>query len=236
MSEKSENRSERKIWKEIAEKDPYFGTSGPTRAIPKAGILAKPDASLFVIIHQGSSVLDVGCGYGRNCVPLMKLHLCQVVACDISTAMAENVREAGVPLVMCDLRNLPFPSQAFDYLICSVVLIHLPRNEIEMAITELNRVGRRALIIMPNPIGPSAFFGLLPIFSAFLVWVKKRGGFSILRDVPTFRGYLVNYYIPWRFSRLLKRQFGRVSVRSARNWTQNPYVGDRVLYVCGPDA
>src|SRR5207247_3003466 len=132
----SGNVRERVIWKDIAEKDPYFRTSGPTRAIPKAGMLAKPDAALFEVIPKGASVLDVGCGYGRNCVPLMKLHHCQVVACDISTAMAENVRKAGFPLILCDLRNLPFPSQAFDYLICSVVLIHLPRNMVGVAISE----------------------------------------------------------------------------------------------------
>ncbi len=236
MGEKSGNRSEREIWKEIAEKDPYFGTSGPTRAIPKAGILAKPDAALFEVIPQGASVLDVGCGYGRNCVPLMKLHHCQVVACDISDAMAANVRGASVPFVACDLRKLPFSTESFDYLICSVVLMHLARNQIGAAISELKRVGRRVLVIMPNPIGPAAFFGLLPILSAFLVWIKKRGGFSILRDVPTFRGYLVNYYLPWRFDSRLKRQFGRVTARSATGGIKNPYVGDRVLYVCSPAA
>ncbi len=236
MGEKSGNRSEREIWKEIAEKDPYFGTSGPTRAIPKAGILAKPDAALFEVIPQGTSVLDVGCGYGRNCIPLMKLHHCQVVACDLSEAMATNVREGSVPFVACDLRNLPFSTESFDYLICSVVLTHLARNQIGAGISELKRVGRRVLVIMPNPIGPGAFFGLLPILSAFLVWIRKRGGFSILRDVPTFRGYLVNYYLPWRFSSRLKRQFGRVIARSATGGTKNPYVGDRVLYVCSPAA
>src|SRR6266516_4097450 len=234
MVDKAGNRIEREIWKEIAETDPYFGTSGPTRAIPKAGILAKPDAALFEVIPQGASVLDVGCGYGRNCVPLMKLHHCQVVACDISDAMAAKVREESIPFVACDLRSLPFSAQSFDYLICSAVLMHLARIQIGISISELKRVGRRVLVIMPNPIGPAAFFGSLPIFSALLVWIKKRGGFSILRDVPTFRGYLVNYYLPWRFNRLLKRQFGRVTVRPGRGGMQNPYVGDRVLYVCGP--
>ncbi len=231
----SENRgakSERKVWEDIGERDPYLGTSGPTRAIPKAGLFAKSDDSLFKVINPGAFVLDVGCGYGRNCIPLARLHGCHIVACDISSAMSSNVKEEGIPIILSDLRKLPFRSGAFDYLICSVVLIHLPRRDTATAITELRRVGRQVLIIMPNPLGPASYFGLLPVFAAFLVWVKGQRRFSILRDVPTLRGYLVNYYLPWRFTKLLKHQFSAVTLRSASGGNPSPYLSDRVLYVC----
>lgn len=210
-------RDLRRVWDDIGEKDPYCGTGGPTRAIPKAGVFAKPDDAIFAVIGPSGPALDVGCGYGRNCIPLAKRLRRKVVACDVSLNMSQTVREAGIPFVLCDLRQLPFRWQSFEYLLCSVVLIHLPRREISEAIRELKRVARQLLIIMPNPLGPASLLGLKPFLFGLLIWVGKRGRLkrAIFENIPTPRGYFVNFYLPWTFRALLRGDFDSVAVRSA---------------------
>src|SRR6266566_1846004 len=87
----------RKIWEKIGREDPYCGTGGPTRAIPKQGRFAQPDTTLFSLITRDNLVLDVGCGYGRNSIPLTRVLGCDLVAADISTTMSKTVREAEYP-------------------------------------------------------------------------------------------------------------------------------------------
>jgi len=223
----------RRVWDTIGERDPYCGTGGPTRAIPRAGVFAKPDDAIFSVIGPSGPALDVGCGYGRNCIPLAKRWRRNVVACDVSLNMSQTVRKAGIPFVLCDLRQLPFRRQSFEYLLCSVVLIHLPRREISEAIRELKRVARQLLIIMPNPLGPASLLGLKPLLFGLLIWLEKRGRpkRAIFENIPTPRGYFVNFYFPWAFRALLKGDFDNVAVTSAtKGRSPHPYLTDRLLY------
>ncbi len=81
----------------------------------------------------------MGCGYGRNTVALSKVLGCPIVTCDISLSVSNDVVESGIPFV--HLRRLPFRNLSFDNLLCSVVLIHLKRSEVEDAVAVLRRVG-----------------------------------------------------------------------------------------------
>ncbi len=220
----------RKIWEKIGREDPYCGTGGPTRAIPKQGRFAQPDTTLFSLITRDNLVLDVGCGYGRNSIPLTRVLGCDLVAADISTTMSKTVREAGIPLVLCDLRYLPFRTDQFDFIICGAVLQHLRRSEMNSAVSELSRVSKRSLILMPNPIGPASLFGLIPIV-VNLTLHRNRNPMSDGISCP--RGYLVNFYLPWSFGRFLKTHFQNITVKPAmKSVAPHAYLTDRILYDC----
>ena len=221
-------KDERSVWENIGKRDPLCGTSRHRYAVPKSGLVGKPDRVLLSIKNR--TILDVGCGYGRNCVPLATQN--QMVACDVSKSMTDRVRDVGIPFVQCDLRYLPFRTRSFDYLLNSVVLVHLPRKDVVAAIAELKRVGKRCLLIMPNPVGTGSFFGLLHVAAASLV-ALRRGTLFPLFDVPTFRGYIVNYYFPWRFRALLMRMFRNVVARASTGGVLHPLWTDRILYDCG---
>ncbi len=220
----------RKIWEKIGREDPYCGTGGPTRAIPKERRFAQPDTALFSLITRDNLVLDIGCGYGRNSVPLTKELRCDLVAADISSTMSKTVRESGIPLVLCDLRHLPFRTGGFDFIICGAVLQHLKRSEMSSAVSELSRVAKRSLILMPNPIGPASLFGLIPIV-VNLTFLRTRESTSDGISCP--RGYLVSFYLPWSFGRFLKAYFQNISVKPAmKSIAPHAYLTDRILYDC----
>src|SRR2546425_12752993 len=109
--------TERKTWDAVGENDPYFGTGGPTRAMPLSGKFAKPDSALLAVTKNKQIVLDLGCGYGRNSLPLHDRNG-NIIACDVSLAMSRTVRGAKVPFVMCDVHQLPFRDGSVDCLIC----------------------------------------------------------------------------------------------------------------------
>src|SRR5438132_2353700 len=235
MRNRSTSKDPRKTWETIGEEDPYCGTGGPTRALPKAGKFAEPDSGLFKFIEPNANVLDVGCGYGRNSIPIANTKKASVVACDISLSMSRSVRERVLPFILCDLRKLPFRDSSFDCLICSVVLIHLRQIEIDEAIAELKRVGRKCLIVMPNPIGRASLFGAIPLLVGPIMWIRKgwNSQLSVFSDIPCPRGYVVNFYLPWMFRGLLESHFNCVATAPAKKgMALHPYMTDRVLYIC----
>ena len=68
---------------------------------------------------SGKSLLDVGCGTGKSFVPLLRRGY-DVVACDISPAMAARARERAdgmAEVVVADARELP-QLGAFDLITC----------------------------------------------------------------------------------------------------------------------
>ncbi|HEY5110683.1 MAG TPA: methyltransferase domain-containing protein [Acidimicrobiales bacterium] len=105
-------------------------------------------------VHPGDKVLDLGCGFGRHAYQAARLGA-QVVAFDFGADEVRNVQdtfgamaEAGeldpegsrVGAVQGDALALPFPDDAFDRVIASEILEHIPDDEQAMA--ELARVLR----------------------------------------------------------------------------------------------
>ena len=54
------------------------------------------------------------------------------------------------PVVYYDGGKFPFKDKEFDYVICSHVLEHVPLEELELFITELQRVASKGYIEFPN--------------------------------------------------------------------------------------
>jgi ubiquinone/menaquinone biosynthesis C-methylase UbiE len=106
-------------------------------------------------LQVGDKVLDLGCGFGRHAFEAARRGA-NVVALDAGREEVEGVAatfaamvEAGeltgptlhTAAVQGDALHLPFPDGAFDRVICSEVLEHIPDDE--GAMRELTRVLRR---------------------------------------------------------------------------------------------
>jgi len=105
-------------------------------------------------VRPDDKVLDLGCGFGRHAYQAARLRA-QVVAFDFGADEVRNVRdtfgamavageldevESRVGAVQGDALALPFPDDAFDRVIASEILEHIPDDE--QAMRELARVLR----------------------------------------------------------------------------------------------
>src|SRR5437773_1046224 len=78
----------------------------------------------------GMKILDAGCGGGRNIVWFMREGF-EVSAIDVDEGVVGNIRELAnriAPQLRAEnfqtasLESIPYPDQAFDYVICNAVL------------------------------------------------------------------------------------------------------------------
>lgn len=87
-------------------------------------------------LHQGSRVLDAGCGSGYSSIPLFEQYFNKInyLGVDISNAIdvaAERFRERGLrgEFIQADLLKLPFAKPAFDMIFSEGVLHHTDSTE-----------------------------------------------------------------------------------------------------------
>ncbi len=109
-------------------------------------------------LRAGERVLDLGCGFGRHAYEVLRLGG-RVVACDVSLPELVEVRATCGAMVNAgeisaavqasvtagDANRLPFPDAAFDRVIASEVLEHVPDDH--GALAELSRVLRSGGIL-----------------------------------------------------------------------------------------
>jgi len=103
--------------------------------------LTKPALSGFVSrLKPGDSVVDLGCGAGRD-LKCFRRHRLRPVGVDYSIALCVLARRhSGVPVVVGDMRQLPFVSGTFQGASAVASLLHLSREEIPNALAEIRRV------------------------------------------------------------------------------------------------
>jgi len=101
-------------------------------------------------LGAGSRVLDVGCGKGfllyefTRAVPGI-----EVAGLDISAYALAHAREEVKPaLQLGDAVSLPYPDHAFDLVVSLNTLHNLRLPELERALREIERVGRRHKYIL----------------------------------------------------------------------------------------
>ena len=88
-----------------------------------------------------SNILDVGCGNGYIANALAGRY--SVVGVDISTAALRHLK---VPGCLASVAQLPCADHAFDLVIASEVIEHLPPDEFDAALREIERVSKRYII------------------------------------------------------------------------------------------
>lgn len=88
-------------------------------------------------------VCDLGCGPGQVAGYLHERG-CEVVGVDLSDAMVEQARRLhpGLRFLQADMRQLPLDDGALGGIVAFYSLIHLPPEELPMALRELRRVLR----------------------------------------------------------------------------------------------
>ena len=94
------------------------------------------------LITPGGSVIDLGCGSGRDLASFLRLGF-RPIGLDLSRNLAEIA--AGMsdcPVVIGDLRSPPFADSSFDALWASASLLHLRPDELPSALLEIARIVR----------------------------------------------------------------------------------------------
>lgn len=90
-------------------------------------------------LAPGATILDAGCGSGRNMVDFARYGT--VTGVEISDASLERARMRGVgEVVQCSITEMPFPDGHFDVAVCLDVVEHI--EDEQGALRELHRVVR----------------------------------------------------------------------------------------------
>jgi methionine biosynthesis protein MetW len=120
----------------------YWQSRGQTTGLPNRALIFAD------WIAAGSRVLEVGCGDGAFAQHLRATRRCTVLAVDVSAQAVAWARARGVDAHQRDVIAEPFSANAFDYVVLSEVLEHLPLPEELLA--ALRPSAPRFLVSLPN--------------------------------------------------------------------------------------
>ncbi|HVE99053.1 MAG TPA: class I SAM-dependent methyltransferase [Mycobacteriales bacterium] len=111
--------------------------AGRTRTVDERDWLDE----LVVAVPPGGTVVDVGCGPGRE-AELLQADGYRAIGLDVSTSMLALARRNGVPVVQGDLRSLPLRDGAVDAVWSCASLLHVPREQTVATLADWRRVTR----------------------------------------------------------------------------------------------
>ena len=102
------------------------------------------------LIEEKSRVLDVGCGDGNLMKFLSENKTVDVRGLEISKKNVQNCLSKGLAVIEGNAENdlSQFPNNSFDYVILSQTLQAFLNTE--RVINELLRIGKRAIVTIPN--------------------------------------------------------------------------------------
>ncbi len=101
----------------------------------------------FAERHAGSSILDLGCGYGAYSGELARVGR-HCVGCDINPAYLREAAAHGLAVAHVD-SALPFGDRSFDTVLIFEVLEHV--SDVERVLAEAFRIARKnVLVTVPN--------------------------------------------------------------------------------------
>jgi SAM-dependent methyltransferase len=111
----------------------YASTTTPISMLAFASRFAE-------LLPSRASVLDVGCGSGRDLRAMSTFGL-TCTGLDLSPLLASRAASySGCPVIVGDMRSIPFGDATFMGVWASASLLHLPRDEIGCGLAECNRV------------------------------------------------------------------------------------------------
>lgn len=94
------------------------------------------------LITPGGSIIDLGCGSGRDLVSFLRLGF-RPVGLDLSRNLAEIAAQiSDCPVVVGDLSSPPFADSSFDAAWASASLLHLRPEDLHSALMEVARILR----------------------------------------------------------------------------------------------
>ncbi len=106
----------------------------------------RPPALLLdslVRLPTQSAILDLGCGGGQDARFLLAKGFC-VVGMDLTTAFLRTAQNTApsIPLVLADMRDLPFRRDSFDAVWAAACLMHVPKPEAVSVLKSLSHIVR----------------------------------------------------------------------------------------------
>ena len=102
------------------------------------------------LIENKSKALDVGCGDGELMKYLLENKTKDIRGLEISKESVQNCLSKGLPVIEGNAENdlMQFPNHSFEYVILSQTLQAFLNPE--KVIKELLRVGKKAIVTIPN--------------------------------------------------------------------------------------
>jgi len=118
------------------------------RTFYEVGCIEKAFRLLPASSHPTRS-LEIGCGYGRLS-PYVASHVDESQAVDVNRDALEEARRLypQVKFSEASATALPFEDRYFDAIVSWTVLQHVPPDQIDVAISELNRVAKDSALIV----------------------------------------------------------------------------------------
>ncbi len=106
--------------------------------------------AILAYIEEGSRVLDIGCGDGSLLYTLKKIKNIQAFGLELDEEKVAECVSKGLSVIQYDLnKGLPdYQDKAFDFIILSQTLQQVARPD--QAIKEVVRVGKKAIVSVPN--------------------------------------------------------------------------------------
>ena len=125
------------------------------------------------LIEKNSKVLDVGCGDGELMKYLFENKTQDIRGLEIAKKNVQNCLSKGLPVIEGNAENdlIQFPNHSFDYVILSQTLQAFLNPE--KVISNLLRVGKKAIVTIPN-------FGYWKIRLELLI----KGTMPITKNLP----------------------------------------------------
>jgi ubiquinone/menaquinone biosynthesis C-methylase UbiE len=93
----------------------------------------------FALRVGGKDVLNIGSGPGRDGLLLSSRGM-KITCLDASEVMVAMCKERGLPAVHGDMLSLPFPDTAFCGVWAYTSLLHVTKQEMSLALSEVHRV------------------------------------------------------------------------------------------------
>ena len=122
----------------------------PPGAVSKEHIAAEERLSALLRTLEVESVLDVGCGQGRN-ADLLKRVIpdAKYFGMDLGKAQIDGTRKVRPDGTFYQSRLQDFaPTRKWDLILCSEVLMHVPPADIEAVAATLVKAARNYLVLI----------------------------------------------------------------------------------------
>jgi len=144
-----------------------------TGQISHARELERVELTASAVPSECKLILDIGCGDGRLCQVIRRKQECFLVGVDLSMTA---LRRAPGPKCCASAAYLPFRDRAFDLVISTEMLEHLPEEIYRRALKEISRVARDSILIsVPNKENLSENLAFCPSCgSRFHIWGHLR--------------------------------------------------------------
>ena len=107
--------------------------------------------------NQNSSILDVGCGYGRNLQLLLKNQFKNVIGVELNPAIVETNLKNNLPCI--SVENFQALDQKFNLILMSHIIEHFqPADLIDFLDFYLDRLEENGFLVIATPLMSNYFY------------------------------------------------------------------------------